>query len=236
MSTLKPTRKISRKEKLREDTVATLYAKAVDFFDRNRNVVYGSLAAVAVLIVALVGWSYMKSQKEATAAEEIAAAVRNYELGLYREALDGVAGSKGLITVSNEYSGTDAGNLAKFYAADALFRLGEYDEALGFFRSYKKESDYLGASALAGEASILEMKGQPAEAARLYERAADTIDDELTTAQYLIDAGRSYEAAGMYDRAVRTYQRVADDFSAVPVSRDAEFLVARARAGALSAN
>ncbi len=232
MSTLKPARKISRREKLREDTVVTFYARVVDLFDNNRNVVYGAFAGILVIVAAILGWGYLQDQKQAEAADAMAPAVRNYELGLYREALDGVAGSPGLLAVADEYGRTSAGNLARFYAADAAFRLGELDQALELFRSYDREADYLGASSLAGEAAILETRGEHAEAGRLYERAAGFVEGNDLAPQYLIDAGRAFEAAGEYDDAIEVYERVAEDFADAQVAQNTDFLIARARARA----
>ncbi len=230
MSTLKPTRKISRKEKLREDTVVTFYARAIGFFDQNRTLVYGVAGALVVAILVFVGAGYLSSQRETRAADEMAPAVRNYEQALYDEALNGVGGSPGLLQVIDSYGGTEAGNLARFYAADAYYRMGNHDEALSLFRQYEKDNDYLGASAYAGEADILAQRGEHADAARLYERAAEANEDDQLSPQYLVKAGRAYEAAGDSDRAVRVYERVAEDYPDSQAAGDTEFLVARAQA------
>jgi len=230
MSTIRPTRRISRKERLREDTVATFYARALAFFDTNKRLVYGATVGVLVLLAALAGFSYLRAQNERSAADAIAAAVRSYEAGLHREALDGVTGNKGLLAVADEYGSTRTGNLSRFYAADALYRLGEYDEALEYFRAYKKDSDYIGASALAGEANILQIQGKSAEAGRLYEQAARLHEDAEFSPRYLMDAGRAYESAGDYARAVQTYQRVEKEYPDAQVAAEAEFYIARASA------
>lgn len=230
MSTIRPTRKISRKEKLREDTVVTFYARALNYFDTHKTLVYGVAAGVIVLLAALIGFSYLGAQKEQRAADAVAAAVRSYEAGLYREALDGVAGNKGLLAVADEYGSTPTGNLSRFYAADALFNVGEYDRALEYFRSYRKEGDYIGASALAGEANILEIQGKPLEAAELYMQAARIHEDDEFSPRYLMDAGRAYEAGGEYSRAVQVYESVEEDYPDAQVAAEAEFYIARASA------
>jgi len=230
MATTKPTRKISRKEKLREDTVATFYARAVGFFDRHKSMVYGAGGAVVVILAAVAGLAWMSAQKESRAAEAAAPSIRNYEAGMYREALDGVAGSAGLLEIAETFSSTETGNLAHFYAADALYRLGEFDQAIELFRQYDKDRDYLGASALAGEANILEGRGQHAEAGALYVRAAEFHEDAEFSPRYLVDAGRAFESAGEYGRAVEIYERVKAEYPDAQVASDADFLIARASA------
>ena len=147
MSTLNPTRKVSRRHELREDTVITFYARAIDFFENNRNVVYGVLGGIVLLAALIVGWNWNQANRNETALSEMAEAVRQYEAGSYQAALDGDLSFTGLVDVADQYGGTASGNLAKFYAADALFRTGDMVSALSFFQDYSKEADYIGASA-----------------------------------------------------------------------------------------
>ncbi|NNE34164.1 MAG: hypothetical protein HKN13_02940, partial [Rhodothermales bacterium] len=127
MSTLKPTKKISRRQELRQDTVVTFSARVWDFVDKNRSIAYGVLGAIVLVVVGILGYQYLQAQRTAEAQEFLAPAVRLYEQGNYREALDGVGLQMGLTAIADEFGSTNAGNLAHFYAADALFRLGELD-------------------------------------------------------------------------------------------------------------
>src|SRR5690606_17436511 len=97
------------------------------------------------------------------------------------------------LEIADEYGSTDAGNLARFYAADALFRLGEYDRALEYFRKYDEDDGLIGASAIAGEAAIRENKGEYEAAGDLYRRAALHYENELRSPEYLLQAARAYE-------------------------------------------
>lgn len=232
MSTLKPTRRISRRHELREDKVVTASSRVLDAARGNLNMVTMAAIAVIVLIVGFFGLRYYQGQQEAKAGELVAGAVRSYENGQYREALDGVAGSMGLTEVVDRYGSTPTGNLAKFYAADANYRLGEYEAAAQLFRSYDKKRDYIGASAYAGEAAILESQGEFEKAAALYEKAAEIFVSELTTPQYLFDAAVAYESAQEYSKARALLERVKEDYPASNAARDADLVIARVNAEA----
>ena len=149
MSTLSPTRKVSRRHELREDKVVTFYARALGFIENNRNLVYGILAAVVAIVAWVFGYSYMQSNRNSEALQLMTVAVSRYEAGEYTSALDGDMSFTGLREITEDFESTTAGNLALFYAADASFRMGNLDEALDFFQSYNKGSNFLGASALA---------------------------------------------------------------------------------------
>ena len=233
MSTLKPTKKISRKHELREDKVITVYAKALEFFDANKPVVYGIGAALLLFFAAFIGFNYLQGQKQQSAIVEMASAVRQFEQGNYQVALDGLDGEKGLVAVIDEFGGTDAGNLAKFYAADAHFRLGQYDQSLEYFSSYKIEADYIGASALAGEAAVYELRGEFDRAGDLFKRASELFESDVTSPGYLLDAARAYVQAGQLADAMGAYDKIDQSYGDTPEAQQIDVLRAEAmvRAG-----
>ncbi len=230
MSTLKPTKKISRRQELRQDTVVTFSSRLWQALDNNRNLAYGILGVITLVIVGIIGYSYWQQQREVDGQRFLAPAVSLYESGDYDAALNGSEDTMGLLEVASDYSMTNAGNLARFYAADALFRQGEYDRSLELFEDFDKDANYLGASALAGEAAIHEMKGQYKRAGDLFRRAAFLFPNDVTAPGYLLEAGRAYELAGDYKAAVDAYNAVTKEYPASTQARNVDILVARAGA------
>lgn len=227
MSTLNPTRKISRRHELREDKVVTFYARLLELTDKYRTYVYGAIAAVVLLVLAFVAYSFMQSARQTEALDAMAGAVSAYEAGSWQTALDGTGSHLGLLDIIDDYGSTDAGNLARFYAADAYFRLGNYAEALPLFRAFDKDANIVGASAVAGEAAILESQGEAGRAADLYVRAATMYPSPATSPGYFLSAGRAYEAAGETADAERVYERIRDEYPESQEARDIEFYLAR---------
>lgn len=230
MSALNPPKSISRKHELREDKVVTFYARAWEFFDRNRKLVYGAIGVLVLIVAASIAYVLYQNQQGAEAEQHLARIVSLYEEGSYREALDGTADRLGLLEIAEDYSGTQAGNLAHFYAADALYQLGEFDRALTHFRAFDKSEDFIGASALAGQAAVHENRGEYAEAGELYEKAATLYENPLSTPRYLVDAGRAYELAGMYDEAMEVYETVRAEYPDSDPAGNIEIFIARAAA------
>jgi len=229
MSTLTPTRKVSRKHELREDKVVTFYARTLGFIDNNRTMAYSALAGVVIFLVVIFGYSYLQSQRNTEALETMTEAVSRYESGDYTAAVDGDMSFAGLMDIADDYGRTKAGNLARFYAADALFRTGDLDKALEYFEDFKKESNYLGASALAGEAAIHEIKRDHARAGDLYLRAAEIFESDVTSPDYLAKAGRAYEKADDFGSARSAYEKLKTDYSGTTEGQNAEFYLARMR-------
>lgn len=230
LQTSQPQTKPSSRKELREDRMVTLYAKAWMFFEENRNLVYGALAGLVLLAVGVAGYLYYQTQQQAAAEQELARIVRTYEQGNYRAALDGTGDAMGLLAIADEYGSTQAGNLATYYAADALYRIGEYDRALEFFQAFDATEDFIGASALAAQAAIYSNRGELEQAAELYQDAAEQYPNSLTTPKYLMSAGRAYEEAGNYDAAITMYQRVEDEYPESSQAQQVSRYIARAEA------
>lgn len=230
MSMLNAPKTVSRRQELREDQLATATARSMTFFDEHRTLLISAAVGLLALIIGAIAFNWWQGQKDIEAAEALGAVLTSYELGNLEQALDGTTDRPGLLAIADEYGSTDTGNLATFYAADALYQLGRYDEALRYFEQYDAGSDILGASALAGEAAIHEQQGDNAEAARLYRRAADAYASAATTPDYLMAAGRNYEASGDYAEAQEVYQAYLDAYEGTPNAPLVEALLARAQA------
>lgn len=231
MAALKtPQQKTSSRKELREDRMVTLYAKAWLFYEENRMLVYGALAGLVVLAAAVAGYFVYMNQQQAEAERLLADVVRTYEQGSYRAALDGTGTGPGLLAIADDYGRTRAGNLATYYAADALYRLGEHDRALELFADYDESEDFIGAGALAAQATIYESRAEYTRAAELYREAAMQFESALTTPQYLLQAGRAHEEAGDYEAALRTYEQIEREYADADAAQDIGRYLARARA------
>jgi predicted negative regulator of RcsB-dependent stress response len=156
-----------RKEELREDQLATATFRARSFYEENKRPVQIAAALVGVLIVGIVGWRWWSGRQDVRAAEALGGILTAYEQGNYEAALEGTGTQPGLLEIANRYGSTDTGNLATFFAADALYQLGRFDEAGQYFERYDAREDLLGASALAAQAGLPEQPGGWAEAAAL---------------------------------------------------------------------
>ncbi len=229
-TTSSTTARPSKRQEGREDRLVTFYARAWGFFDRNKTLVYGALAGLVLLVFLIAGYLYYQSQQAEEAETRLGQIVGVYERGEYQSALDGTGDRLGLLAIAEEYGSTPSGNLAHFYAADALYQLGEYDRALEHFQAYDKEENLLGASAIAGEAAIYANRGAFAEAAERYEEAAGFLESEATSPAYLLSAGRAYEEAGNFSAAIAAYEEIGERYPETSEAQEAQRYLARARA------
>ena len=230
MSTFNPPKSASRRQELREDRVVTFYARAWQYADQNRTLIYGILAAIVVLVLLIAVWAWNQSRNADEAQVHLGLIVSVYEAGNFEQALEGGDGRLGLVEIADRYGRTDAGNMARYFAADAYLQTGQMEEAREYFNRFNKSDGLLGASAYAGEASAREQMEQYREAGDLYRQAARHYETTATAPVYLLSAGRAYEQAGSYDRAVEVYQTILDDYPDAPQAGNIEAYLARAEA------
>ena len=230
MATYKAPKALSKRSELRKDAATTVFVRAQDAFSRHRSIVMYSGIGVAVVAVALVSYIYIQRTRNEQANEHLGGIGLFYERGEYRTALDGSGESLGLLDIADQYGSTKAGNMARFLAADAAFRLGEYDVALEHFEAYRGSGDVLDASALDGRAAILEMRQEYAEAGSLYERAARANENALRTPEYLKKAARAYTKAEEYDQAEGVLLTIREDYPESEFAQDLDYDLAFVRA------
>jgi tetratricopeptide (TPR) repeat protein len=229
MAALKTPERTSRRKELRQNIFVDFYARALLFYDEYRRVAQGIGVGLLVLVLAIPGYIYYHNQQEQAANQRLGQILPVYEQGNYQQALDGSGDNAGLLTIADEYSGTDAGNLATFYAANALYRLEEYDRALTYFQRFEKGENFIGASAFAAQAAIQENKGNYEQAAKLYEQAASQYENKLTAPRFLLNAGQAYEEAGRYEAAMTAYQQIQEEYPDSDQASNAERYRARAK-------
>ena len=201
-----------------------------DFVKKNKNVLIGLFAVIAAAIVGgLLYYNYRNTQNtEANAA--MFQAVYYFEADSLGKALNGDGQHEGLLSIADEYGGTKAGNLAKFYAGTALLKQGKFQEALNYLEDYKSDDLILQGRAfcLQGDAN-LEL-GKTKEAAELYMKAADYKGNEFFSPQYLMKAGMAYEALNDNESAIQAYDKIITSYPNAAEVNDAKKYKARAEA------
>ena len=212
----------------RQDRFQTGVLRSRSFFEENRTLVIGAVVGVVALVLAIIAFVAWRANQDAQAEQALGSILSAYEAGDLETALAGTDDRPGLLEIADDYGSATA---APFFAADALFQLGRYDEAAKYF-GMVDDDGLMGASAIAGRAAILEVQGEHAEAADLYERAAARFKNDATSPGYLLDAGRAHQAAGDMDAAQRAYQTVLDDYADTPEATTATVELASVEAAA----
>ena len=106
-----------------------IIAKAQDFWTRYQKQI---TIVLAVIVLGAGGWygyrSFVQKPKAEKAIDAMFRAEEYYRMDSLHKALNGDGINAGFLKVIKEYGGTDAGNLARFYAGDCYLRTGDFNK------------------------------------------------------------------------------------------------------------
>jgi tetratricopeptide (TPR) repeat protein len=192
-----------------------IVAKAKDFWSRYSKPLMIVSAAIILLAGGYYGYkSFIKAPKETKAAEAMFRAEEFYRMDSVNKALNGDGQYQGFLKIIDKYGGTDAGNLASFYAGSCYLKLDQNDKAIKYLKKFSTSSKPVQARAykLLGDAHA--DLGKNADALDYYKKAARHFeDDEMSSAEYLFAAAyfadrvlkNSKEAISLYKELKEKY-------------------------------
>lgn len=184
------------------------------FISSNLNIILGVLGVVVLGLVGFFYLDYSKAQENVEANENMFQSIKYFEADSLDKALNGDGNGLGLLAVEEDYSGTDAANQAKYYIGIIYLKQGRIEEGVEYLEDFDEPSNTLLAmSSYMAQGFGYEDLGNPEKAASYFQRAASAVgENDHTTPTMLLNAGRNYEAAGQFDKALNVYQTIKKDF------------------------
>jgi predicted negative regulator of RcsB-dependent stress response len=123
------------------ETSDVVLNKAKDFWGKYGKIL--SIASIAVILLA-GGWyvykNFVQKPKETKAADTIFKAEEYFRMDSVNLALNGDGVNAGFLKVAKNYSGTDAGNMANFYAGACYVKLNDNEKAITFLKKFSSSS------------------------------------------------------------------------------------------------
>lgn len=216
-------KKLSKKQ-IKEDKLVTSFYNARKFYEDNQSRVLIVLGAVAAIIVAIIWYNSKVTQDNHSAALELSRIYSIYDSGSFQEAIEGKPGTNvtGLRSIVDNYGGSEQGETARIYLANAYYFLGDYENAKKEYDGYSGSNKQLVASAYAGIAACLEAEGDYKGAADYYLNAADVYEFNPTNADNLLNAGKNYIKNENYEKAEEILNRIKEDYAQSAASRDVD--------------
>jgi len=212
-------------EELEHDPLIDFYTRVMGFYYSNKQMVIGGALLLVLLIGGTISYNLYISSQEQQAQRLLGTAEQYFMEGDYQSALNGADASVGFINIINNYGGTDAANLATYYAAVSEYKLGNSQEALNYIEDYDYPYGIVGVGPIAFHASILQDLEKHELAAEKYVQAAEWVENEVTTPKYYYQAADAYHDAGEYQKAKELVSTVVEEYPQANASGKAERLL-----------
>jgi tetratricopeptide (TPR) repeat protein len=205
---------------------------------RNQKYILGFLAVAAFVTVGyLLYQKFIAEPKQNEAAEEMFTAQQNFQKALdgtksdslFNLALNGAEGKFGFIKIADEYSGTDAGNLANYYAGVAYLNTKKYDKAIESLEKFKSDDTFLSTLAVGAIGDAYAQQGKQKEALEQYTKAAGMKANEFTTPRFLLKAGQTELALGNKADALKHFTEIKEKYETSPEGSTIDALIGLAQ-------
>lgn len=201
------------------------------FLIKNKKAIIGAVIAVIIIVAGIVMYKNLYAEpREEKAQAALFKGQEYFEADLYEQALNGDSiGYVGFAKIADQYSGTDAANLAQAYMGICYAHLGKYEEAVKALDSFSGK-DQLVAPAMKGAiGNCYAQLGQLDKAASMLLKAADEADSNSLSPIYLQQAGEILVKQGKYDDAIKAYTKIKDKYFRSYQSMDIDKYIEQAK-------
>ncbi len=182
------------------------------WFEKNPKIVIGVVAGLLLIVGGYFGYQYYIGNQDTAAQSEMFQAVRYFESDSLNLALNGDGNNLGFLQIIDDYSGTDAANLANFYAGAIYLKQAKFPLAIFHLEDFSASDMLVQARAysLMGDA-YMEQKDFD-NAAKYYDKAAGYKPNKEFSPVYLMKAALAYEKLNQNDKAIAAYQAIIDKY------------------------
>ena len=211
-------------------------SKTEEWVAKNQKFIFGIVAVLAIALVGYLLYDRMFAEpKETEAANEMFQAEQYFTEAvnaqtandsLYNLALNGGEGKMGFLGIIDEYSGTDAANLAHYFAGMSYLNTGKFKDAVEHLDKFKSDDKILAAVAKGAIGDAFVETGNNEEALKYYAEAAKTSDDALTSPRFLFKAGQTDLLLNKKEEASKYFTEIKDKYESSPEGSNIDAYIA----------
>ena len=243
----KPKTKKEKVEAIEEDsTTAEVFntldqsaSKAEQWVVKNQNFIFGLVGAVALIILAIMGYNRFIAEPNAKEAMNEMAKAQSYfdeavnateSDSLYRLSLEGGEGKFGMLDIISEYGSTPAGNLANYYAGMAYLNLKDYQNAIKYLNDFSSNDLILSAISKGGIGDAFVQLNQLEDALEYYDKAVKASTNDFTTPMYLFKAAQVAIDLGSNSKALDYLNKIKEEYPNSNEAKNIDVAIGKASA------
>ena len=191
-------------------------SKSEQFINKNKNKIFSVLGIILIVLLSFSVFSYLKTNQDTIAQEEMFQAVYYFEKDSLVQALNGDGNNYGFLEIIDEYSLSDAANLSNFYAGSSYLKLGNYNNAIKYLKDFSSSDLLIQARSysLIGDAYVELLDFE--NAINYFKKASNETPNEFFTPSYLLKLALVYEEINDLESALVSYERIIEDFKESP--------------------
>ena len=214
-------------------------SKTEQWVVKNQKYIFVVVALVAVVVLGFLGYkNLIQEPRESEAMNDMFQSQKYFDEAvnatekdsLFNLALNGAEGKMGFVDVINNHGGTNAANLASYYAGMSYLNIKDYTNAIKYLSEFKSEDEILGPLAQGGIGDAFAQIDQLEDALGYYEKASQMQNNDFTTPMFLYKAGTVALKLGKNDKALQYFTRIKDEFSKSAEASNIDVFIGKAQA------
>ena len=190
-------------------------------------IIVGAIVGIIVLFNAYQKLYMDPLEKEAQI--DVYMAELYFQKDSFNLALNGDGQYAGFIDVADDYSSTNIGNLANYYAGLCYLNTGDYENAIEYLEDFSSDDIILSSLALGCTGDAYMELGDTENAMDAYEDAVNNSNNEFTAPRYMMKLAMTYELNGDYSNALDIYKSIKADFKDSREATGIEKYISRAK-------
>jgi tetratricopeptide (TPR) repeat protein len=214
-------------------------SRTEEFVAKNQNIILSVVGAIALITAGYLLYNkFISGPKQDEAASDMFQAQQYFNKAvdggvssdsLYNLALNGAEGKQGFLDIIETHSGTDAGNLAHYYAGMSFLNTKQYQKAIDQLSQFDTKDAYTKAIAIGATGDAYSELKKPEQALEFYVKAAESNRNELTTPRFLLKAGQTAFTLGKKEEALKYFTDIKDNYEETPEAQNIDALIGMAR-------
>lgn len=198
--------------------LADVKKNAEDFYEKNKIMLLSVIGGVALLVGGYLAYKFLYQEpKNTEALEQMYQAEIMFEKDSFDLALNNPGGGfAGFKEISENYGGTNAGNLAKYYAGMCNLYLGKFEEAKNYFNDYSASGNIMPILKNGALGDVYAELKDFSQAISYYEKAISANDNDFLTPVYLKKLGLLKNQQGDKAGALAAFKTIQDKYPDSP--------------------
>jgi len=195
------------KEESTIEAINSQLTSAGDKIANNKKYIYWTVGIIAAVAAIVLGYIFIYHNPHTNSAWEAYNAVEQTAMGN-----DSIA-AKQYKQVADKYSSTDAGNIAYLSAAESLYNLKKYKEAIDCLKEFSSNDNVLEANALTMMGDCYVNLKKYDDALSAFQKAIRASDaNPQIASRILLKEATVYVELKKYDKALECYETIKNDF------------------------
>ena len=207
-----------------EETLST----TEQFIEENQKslmTIIGAIVGIVALFSVYQNFYIEPMEKEAQA--EMYMAELYFQKDSFNLALNGDGQYLGFLDIANDYSSTNVGQLANYYAGLSYLHTADYDNAIEYLGVFSSDDIILSSLALGCMGDAYMELGDTDAALDAYADAVNNSANDFTAPRYMMKQAMIYTSIGDNNKAVDLFKAIQSDYKTSREANGIEKYIAR---------